>query len=216
MRVRQLFLLLLIQGVCYGQATRQHSVELYYPNYYFQENFKFRLIPLIPFNFGVAISSFNSDKNRSVYLAFDRHEFLGNNWSKKSLQPGLISQRYINFLSFGYIRPFVSKKNWELSWLYDFNLRVGGEYFWYGVYGGWEQKHYKRRLLDLGASIGARIKYKLPCNFYLSAELKQSVYYFRWYNTFEIYPDTPNWDVGTPISSLNFNFKLGYTIPNRK
>lgn len=212
MRIKLIIIAIVIQFHNYGQVTRKNSVELYYPNYYFQEDFKFRLIPIKPYNIGVAISSYNIKKKRGVSLAFDRHEFLNNKWSKKDLHPGFVSDRYINFISFGYIRPIVDTKRWEISWLHDFNLRFGGEYFWYGVFAGWETKHFQRKMLDLGASIGTKIKCKLPFNFYLSTEVKQSIYYFRWYNTFEIIPSTPNWDVGTPISSINVNLKLGYTF----
>ncbi|MFD1552659.1 hypothetical protein DNU06_09165 [Putridiphycobacter roseus] len=205
----------IISLVSFSQEKGTKSLELYYPNYYFYESFKFHLVPLKQPNVGITYSSFNFEKEKGFHISADLYQHIGNYWSRKSLDsPGIINRRQIISLSFGRDKLLLEKKKISINWFGEGNFRTGYENWWTGTFGA-ELLFQKRFMLDFGASIGSKITIKLPSNFSLSLEGKQSLYFFRWYNVFEIFDNTTSWDKGTPLTSLNVNFKLGYSLNSK-
>ncbi len=181
---------------------KKHTLELYYPSFYFFDNVNFKFgIPVA--NMGLSYSSYSSIKKRGWHVSVETHYMR----SQPATYLGDVIDRQGVFLSYGIDKRLINRQNFNLKGFAEFNGRVGDELFYTGGSGNsWNATG--RNMLDLGLSIGGDLNYRLPFGMTAFFRVKQSFYYYR------VSRGVPqvSFDDGTPRNTLIFSFGLGWNF----
>lgn|GEM_PF-3117461 len=198
-----LFFIVLCNGfwVCsqasYSKPFFKHSLEYFYPNYYYFDS-KFRIsLPLI--NSGVKYTR----QFAQTKIGFQTSLFFDKMPNNKATEFGETFSREVLFASVGLNRSILS--NNHISWIGSFELngRFGG-IAWLASQNEFESVFQNTPLLDAGCSLGTDLKYRFH-KFFISLEIKQT-FYFLLYESGDVFFDIP----AAPRHNFTSSFGCGF------